>query len=83
MGIRKKVFYNEGAEALEQVAHRCGGCPILGDIQVQAGPCPGQPDLSVDVLVHWRAAGLRGLFKLEGFYSSILFIFAGGKKKKL
>jgi len=61
LGIRKKVFYNEGAEALEQVAHRCGGCPILGDIQVQAGPCPGQPDLSVDVPVHHRRVGLDDL----------------------
>lgn len=35
LDIRKK-FYSEGGEALAQVAQRCGGCPILGDIQGQA-----------------------------------------------
>ena len=36
-GIRKKLFYNKGGEALAQVAQRGGGCPIPGDTQGQAG----------------------------------------------
>ena len=38
LDIRKKFFYNKGGEALEQVAQRGGGCPILGDIRGQAEP---------------------------------------------
>jgi len=34
---KEKVFYNEGSKAQEQVAQRCGGCPIPGDTQGQAG----------------------------------------------
>ena len=30
-------FYTKGVEALAQVTQRAGGCPILGDIQGQAG----------------------------------------------
>ena len=41
------VFYNEGGEALEQVAQRCGGCPIPEDFQGKARSGPGQPDLPV------------------------------------
>jgi len=54
--IRKKVC-NKGGEALQQVAQRCGGCPDPVDFQVQAGPAPGLPDLSVDVPVHCRGVG--------------------------
>ena len=38
LDIRKKFFYNKSGEALEQVAQRDGGCPILGGVQGQAGP---------------------------------------------
>ena len=38
MDIRKKVFYSEGGEALEQAAQRGGGCPVPGDTQGEAGP---------------------------------------------
>ena len=34
--IRKKVC-NKGGEALQQVAQRCGGCPVHGDVQGEAG----------------------------------------------
>jgi len=37
------MFYNEGAEALEQVAQRSSGCP--GSVQGQAGWGFEQPDL--------------------------------------
>ena len=34
----RKMLYSEGGEALDQVAQRCGGCPIPGDFQGEAGP---------------------------------------------
>jgi len=37
IGYKMKGFYNKGSEALAQVAQRSGGCPILADIQGQAG----------------------------------------------
>ena len=37
VGHKEKVFYNKGGEALDQVAQRGRGCPILGDTQGQAG----------------------------------------------
>jgi len=37
LDIRKKFFYNNGNEALEQVTQKSGGCPIFGDTQGQAG----------------------------------------------
>jgi len=54
-------FYNNGGEALEQIAQRGGGCPLLGDFQNQAGPGSGQLDLSVDVPVHRRGIRLSDL----------------------
>lgn len=36
-GYKEKVFYSEGIEAMEQVAQRGGGGPVLGDIEGQAG----------------------------------------------
>lgn len=35
--VRKKFFYNEGSETLEQVAHRAGRRHIPGNIQGQGG----------------------------------------------
>jgi len=37
IGYKESVFYSKGDEALEQIAQRGGGCPILGDVQGQAG----------------------------------------------
>ena len=39
-----RSFYTKGGKALEQVAQRGGGCPVLGDIQYQAGQGSEQPD---------------------------------------
>ena len=47
LNIRKKFFYNKCGKALEQVAQRGGGCPILGDTQGQAGWGSEQPDVAV------------------------------------
>jgi len=55
------VFYSEGGEALEQVGQRCGGCPVPGDVQGQAGSGSEQPDIAVDVPVHCRRVGLNDL----------------------
>jgi len=41
------------------VAQRCGGCPVVGDIQGQAGP--EQPYLAADVTFHCRRVGLNDL----------------------
>ena len=40
----RKVFYSESGEALEQVSQRCGGCPVHGHFQSEAGSGPGHPD---------------------------------------
>ena len=55
------MSYSTGGEALEQVAQRGGGCPILGDTQGQTGQCSEHPDLAVGVLVHCRGVGLDTL----------------------
>lgn len=39
---------------MEQVAQRCVGSPIPGDVQGQARPCSELPDLVVDIPVHCR-----------------------------
>lgn len=54
----RKVFYNEGIEALAQVAQRGFGCSITGDIPGQSGQGSEQPHLSVDIPVHCRSVGL-------------------------
>ena len=59
-GYKEKVFYNEGDEAMEQVAQRGGG-PVLGDIEGKAEMGSEHPDLSVGFPVHCRGVGLNGL----------------------
>lgn len=51
---KKKKKRRKGGEALEQVTQRGGGCPLLGDIQGQAGEGSEQPDLAADFPVHCR-----------------------------
>ena len=57
---RKKI-YNEGGEALAQVAQRDGGSPVLRDTQDQAARGSEQPNLAVGVPVHCRGVGLDDL----------------------
>ena len=45
------VVTGEGGESLQQFAHRSDGCPVLGDVQGQAGPGSEQSDRAVDVPV--------------------------------
>ena len=47
--------------ALEQVAQRCVGSPISGDIQGQIGWGSEQSDLIVVVTIHCRGVGLEYL----------------------
>lgn len=47
-----KVFYNEDAEAVEQVAQRAGGCPIPRNTQAQAKQVFEQPD-RVEYVTHY------------------------------
>ena len=57
----KEDFYSMGGEALQQIAQRCGGWPIPGDTQGQAGQGSEQLDLAVGVPVHFRGVGLDDL----------------------
>ena len=45
LDIRKKVFYDEGDEVLEQIARESCDCSIPGSIQGQVRWGPGQTDL--------------------------------------
>ena len=60
MDIWKKFFYDKNGEAVELVAQRCGGCPILVYIQGQDGWGFNQSDLAVGV-VHGRGSELDEL----------------------
>ena len=67
LDIRKKIFYGEGGEAVQQVAQRCGWCLISEDFQGKAGSGPGQPDLAVLSLCmagELDQMALRGPFQL-------------------
>jgi len=55
------MFYNEGGEAQEQVAHKGGRSPIPGNIQGQAGRGSEEPDLVEDVPAQSRGVRLDGL----------------------
>jgi len=59
--IRKKLFYNEGGETLEQVAQRGGRCFIPRNFQSQVEQGSEQPDLVEDVPAHCRGVGLGDL----------------------
>jgi len=53
-GYKAEFFYTEDGEPLEQVAQRCGRCPIPGNIQGQVGQGSEQPVLVEDVPAHCR-----------------------------
>ena len=55
------MFYDEGGEALDQVAQRGGRCPIPGNIPGQVRQGSEQPDLVEDVPAHCRGVGLDDL----------------------
>ena len=57
-GYKEEIFYDNGGEALEQIAQRSGGCPVPGDIQGQAGQGSEQPALVVALPVNCREVGL-------------------------
>jgi len=59
--IRKKFFYNEGGETLEQVTQRSGRCPIPGNIQCQFGLGSEQPGLIEDASARCRGVELDDL----------------------
>ena len=58
MDIRKKFYYDDGSEALEQVAQRVCGCPIPRDLQDQARQGSKHPDLAIGVAAPCRKVGL-------------------------
>lgn len=57
----EEIFYNEGGEALPQVAQSGGKCPIPGTIQGQVGSCSEQLDLVEGVPAHCREGVLDHL----------------------
>jgi len=61
LDIRKRFFYLEGGETLEQVAQRGSGGPINGNNQGQIGWGSEQPGLVEDVPSHCRGLGLDDL----------------------
>jgi len=61
LDLRKKFFYNEGGETLEQCTQKGGRGPIPGNIQGQVGWGSEQLDLVEDVPAHCRGVGLDDL----------------------
>jgi len=61
LDVRKKFFYSEGGETLEQIPQRGGRCPIPRNIQGQIGWGSEQPCLVEDVPAHCRGVGLDDL----------------------
>jgi len=61
LDIRKKFFYHEGGETLEQIAQRSSGGPIPGNTQGHVGWGSEQPGLVEDVPAHSRGVGLQDL----------------------
>ena len=59
LDIRRKLFTQEGGDALEQVAQGGCGCSIPGGIQGQAGCGSGQPGLTVGDPAHSRGVETR------------------------
>jgi len=56
---KEEILYNEGGEALEQVAQRSCGCPLPGSVQGQVGWGFEQPGLVAGVPAHSRGVGTR------------------------
>jgi len=61
LDTRKKFFYAEDGETLEQVAQRGSGGPKPGNIQGQARQGSDQLDPVKDVPAHCRGVGLDDL----------------------
>jgi len=70
IGYKEKVFFTiRGSEALAQVTHRDGRCPIPGDIQSQTGQS------SEHLMELWASLFIAGRFDqmaLKGHNSVIL-----------
>ena len=61
LDIKEEIFYDEGGEALAQIAQRGGQCSIPGNIQGQVGQGSEQPDLVEGVPARCRGVGLDDL----------------------
>jgi len=57
--LKKEILYDEGGEALAQVAQRSCGCPLPGSVQGQLGQGFEQPGLVEGVPAHGRGVGTR------------------------
>jgi len=56
---KEDILYNKGDEALEQVAQRSYGCPLLGSVQGQAEWGFEQAGLEEGVPAQSRGVGTR------------------------
>ena len=68
MDVRILGFCSEGGKALEQVPQKCGGSPVPGDIQGQAGPGSEQPDLALFIAGELNMMTFTYPFQLQAFY---------------
>lgn len=59
LDVRRKFFYNESDETLEQAALRSCGCPIIGSVQNQFGCGFEEPDLVKMSLCPWQGVWTR------------------------
>ena len=68
---------DKGGETLEQVAQRSGGCPIIGNVQVQAACSFEQPGIVKHVTTHNRGMEqliFKGPFQPKPFFDSMIHI---------
>ena len=69
-------YYDAASEALDQVAQRCGRCPIPGSIQAQVEQVSEQSYIVEDVPAHsrggWKQMIFEGLFQHKPFYDSMI-----------
>jgi len=59
IGPKAEIFYDEGGEALAQVAQRSCGCPLPGSVQGQVRRGFEQLGLVEGVPAHGRGVGTR------------------------
>ena len=73
-GYKEEDFYSKGGEALAQVAQRGAGCPVLEDIQGQAGwgsEHQIQLQASLSIAGELYQMTFKGSFQLKQFYDSV------------
>lgn len=70
---KEKMFHNESGSALEQVAHRSCRISISGDFQNSEGQSPEQIDLTLKLVLFWKACWVRGQSSGDAFPPELFF----------